>query len=449
MSDLLQIGRSGVVAYRAALSAVGDNVVNAQTEGYSRRSVTLAEQPVSYGTSLVYRARVTFGGVDAAGIHRAWDDYKAADARLSSADAGRADARARWLAAAEGALDDGDNGVGTRLTAVFNAADALAADPGGELPRRQFLLALDDAASTIRTSAEGLARTADGIATEAQSAVDTINGDLASLARLNVALRRAGVGTAAHAQLSDERDKLIDDISSRIGIDVALDEAGQATITLAGAAGVTLLQGASPALLGVDRAADGRLSLLLSGAGAAASISPVSGSLAGLIDVSATIASRRAELDGIATNFATALNNWQAQGLDANGQPGAPLLAIAAGAATLALATNDPDAIAAAAPAGAANGNLLALAPLRDGNGVEHRWAALVAGHAQMVSAAKAESSAASARRDGSLAARDGVTGVDLDREAADLIRFQQAYDASSKIIQVARETLQTILNLF
>jgi flagellar hook-associated protein 1 FlgK len=38
---------------------------------------------------------------------------------------------------------------------------------------------------------------------------------------------------------------------------------------------------------------------------------------------------------------------------------------------------------------------------------------------------------------------------VDLDNEAAELLRFQQAYSASAKIIQAARETLQDILNLF
>jgi flagellar hook-associated protein 1 FlgK len=113
------------------------------------------------------------------------------------------------------------------------------------------------------------------------------------------------------------------------------------------------------------------------------------------------------------------------------------------------LATSDPDAIAASSPAGAANGNLLALTPLRDANGAEHRWAALVAGHAQMVAAAKSENTTASARRDGAFAARDELTGIDLDQEAADLIRFQQAYDGSAKIIQVARETLQSILDLF
>lgn len=46
-------------------------------------------------------------------------------------------------------------------------------------------------------------------------------------------------------------------------------------------------------------------------------------------------------------------------------------------------------------------------------------------------------------------AARDGVEGVDLDHEAVDLLRFQQAYEGSARIVQVARDILNTIMGLF
>ena len=46
------------------------------------------------------------------------------------------------------------------------------------------------------------------------------------------------------------------------------------------------------------------------------------------------------------------------------------------------------------------------------------------------------------------MAARDSVQGVNLDEEAVDLIRFQQAYQASSRVIQVSREILQSILDI-
>ena len=43
---------------------------------------------------------------------------------------------------------------------------------------------------------------------------------------------------------------------------------------------------------------------------------------------------------------------------------------------------------------------------------------------------------------------KDAVSGVSLDSEAADLIRFQQAYQASAQVIQVASKLFDSILGL-
>ena len=76
----------------------------------------------------------------------------------------------------------------------------------------------------------------------------------------------------------------------------------------------------------------------------------------------------------------------------------------------------------------------------------EPRLTTLVTGNAAALEQRKPVADAQGAIRDGAVAARDAVSGVDLDSEAVDLLRFQQAYQASSRVIQVARETLQTIL---
>jgi flagellar hook-associated protein 1 FlgK len=42
---------------------------------------------------------------------------------------------------------------------------------------------------------------------------------------------------------------------------------------------------------------------------------------------------------------------------------------------------------------------------------------------------------------------RDSVSGVNLDEEAANLLRYQQAYQAAAQMIQVANTLFQTLLN--
>jgi len=44
---------------------------------------------------------------------------------------------------------------------------------------------------------------------------------------------------------------------------------------------------------------------------------------------------------------------------------------------------------------------------------------------------------------------RAAVSGVNLDEEAANLIRFEQAYNASAQVITVARQIFDTMLRAF
>ena len=49
---------------------------------------------------------------------------------------------------------------------------------------------------------------------------------------------------------------------------------------------------------------------------------------------------------------------------------------------------------------------------------------------------------------DQAVEARDRVSGVSLDEEAADLIRFQQAYQASARIIQTANTLFEAVMQV-
>ena len=44
--------------------------------------------------------------------------------------------------------------------------------------------------------------------------------------------------------------------------------------------------------------------------------------------------------------------------------------------------------------------------------------------------------------------AQQSVSGVNLDEEAANLLRYQQAYQASGKMMQIASTLFQTVLDL-
>jgi flagellar hook-associated protein 1 len=445
-SDLLNIGASGLRAYRASLAVTGDNIANAQTPGYARRSLQLSEVSITSLPDFRYRNRTRFDGVDISATLRATDEWRTGDARLAASAQGRAQTNATWMVNTETALADGENGTGAAMAKMFAAGDALAADPLSRAPRSAFLASIDDVAASIRGNAAELVRVSAGVGDAAKASVDGLNANLAALADLNLAIRRTSVGSTANAELADQRDRLIDGISAQTDVAVSIAADGSATLTREGA---TLVADGKAATLALTVAADGRLSLTQTFNAATSAFTPVGGALGGLAASANVVADRRVALDTLATDLATAINNWHAGGRTPGNANGGALLDASGGAIALAALLTDPTQVAAADTGGAANGNMLALSGVRSASGVEGQWAALVANQAQTTASARADEARASARKDTADAARDAVEGVDLDREAADLLRFQQAYEASARIIQMAKETVDTILRLF
>jgi flagellar hook-associated protein 1 FlgK len=43
---------------------------------------------------------------------------------------------------------------------------------------------------------------------------------------------------------------------------------------------------------------------------------------------------------------------------------------------------------------------------------------------------------------------RDSLAGVNLDNEATDLVRFQQAYQAAAKSVQIGTQLFEAVLNI-
>ncbi|MCB1679421.1 MAG: flagellar hook-associated protein FlgK [Halioglobus sp.] len=100
------------------------------------------------------------------------------------------------------------------------------------------------------------------------------------------------------------------------------------------------------------------------------------------------------------------------------------------------------------------NRNALALAALQDarqllGGSASYQdvYGALVADVGVKTRQAESSAGTEKALLQQAVAAREGVSGVNLDEEAANLMRFQQAYQAAAQVIAVADEVFQTLLN--
>jgi flagellar hook-associated protein 1 FlgK len=444
VSDLLSIGASGVRANQAALAVVSENIANSGVSGYSRRTITTKEI-----ASVSPTTGVTSGhGVFVTGVGRAADQFKAAAVRTAGADLARTEAGGVWMDRIQSALTG--SSLDTRLTSFFTAAKAVAADPTATAPRAAMLEQARSLAASFTSTGAALANATTELDATADQAAADLNSLSAALGKVNDGLGRVGANTSGAANLTDQRDDILERMSALVDVTASFDAAGRATVRAGAGTGATLVSGSQVATVSYARNAEGAVAFAVSKGNDVSVLTPNGGALGGIVDGAQRIADVRATLGEMAETFVAGVNAVQAQGRTLDGAAGAPLFAVGEVPTDIRLAMTDPRGIAAAAAGEGTrgNGNLAALDAMRSAVGTEGKLTNLVADNAAAIQARGVVAGAQNAIHDGAIAARDSISGVDLDSEAVDLLRFQQAYQASSRVISIARDTFQTLLDI-
>jgi flagellar hook-associated protein 1 FlgK len=232
---------------------------------------------------------------------------------------------------------------------------------------------------------------------------------------------------------------------------VNFDSYGRATVQAGNATGPKLVEGANAAIVAQTSNDEGAFAFTARQVdGSVQGMAPNGGALAGIAESGARISAARGEISQMAQDFAEGVNAVQAAGSDLQGNAGQPIFSVGDPAYQLSVVMTDPRGIAAAATGGGTrdNSNLAGLDALRTSGNFEQGVTDLTAANGAALAGRNSIVDAQSSIRDAAVSARDSVSGVNVDEEAVDLMRFQQAYQASARVIQVARETLQSILDI-
>ncbi len=448
MSDMLAIGASGLRAYQIALNTISENIANAGTAGYARRTTDIREVVAIGGVNMLSAS--SGEGAAVTGVRRAGDMFKMAEVLSSGADLGKTTTGVNWLDRIETSLSS--SVLGTRLSRFFTSATTLAGDPSSIAARAAMLEAAGGVASAFSETGASLDRVSEDLDTTTRDAVSSLNSLAVTLARVNQGLGRAAPGTAGNAALLDQRDQTLEAMSALVDVSVSYDDAGRASVKAGGSGGPLLVDGNYNSTVGCSRNASGTIAFRVLTGTSERAMSPVGGALAGIIDGTQRIADAREQLQDIAQNFVDGVNAVQAQGRDLDNVAGQAIFAIdvTGGTARMSVTLTDPRGIAAAAVGGGArdNGNLASFANARTSGAYESRVVDMTTINAAALAQRKSVASAQQTIRDNAVSSRDASSAVDLDTEAVDLMRFQQAYAATSRVIQIARDTIQSIIDI-
>lgn len=460
MSDFatLNTALSALIAHRRAIEVISHDVANANTAGYTRRTAQL--QATGGAVPAMFSQTNRIGdGVDVAGVVRVRDAFL--DMRVrSETSTGNADgALATALAGIEQLFPEpSDTGLAAQMSALWSSWSDLASNPGNLSARTSVLQQAATVVDSFHQAATGLTSRRDSVVAEVGTLVGKVNDLADEVADLNRAIKAASVGGVEPADLQDQRDMLLDQLSQYVGIDVRPGIDGGVDVSVGG---VLLVAGTEtqhlqvaqvndPALAGLGLQ---RLEVQWSGDGRPAEIE--GGHIAGdLAAVNDAIPAAMTRLDEVAATLVSTVNALHASGQGLDGVTGRTFFdPTDVRAATLAVSADvdgQPSHLAAAAAgAGALDAGIadrLSALGLR-ADGADARYQSFVTDLGTRVDAAKQRSAVQDSVVQAAVTDRSAVTGVSIDEEMVALVASQHAYSAAARIMTAVDETLDTLIN--
>ncbi len=468
-TGLLGIALSGLAAAQAGISTTQHNIANINTAGFRRQEVDYAARTANFfGNS-------HFGsGVAVSTVRNLYSQFQDSQVLLNQAQLSRNEAFAGQASQIDKLVGDKDSGLTTALDTFFSASQTVASDPTSNAARQVMLSSGRNLAARINNLATAFRDIRNDGNREVAVTVSNINTLTSQIADLSSNIARAE-GTASDAQpandLRDQRDNLVAQLNKLINVTPVQQTDGAFNLYVGN--GQPLLIGASamrmssipdatnpefnvPALNlpgGITLPLD---SDLISG-----------GTLGGLLAArDSVLLPAMQDLDTLAFELATRFNAQHQLGFDKTGAAGnlffADLATLAnppenaASAFAMHAGMTNPNLIAASATAAGSpgdNANALLLAGLQTQantvNGSDtfaSAYAQLVARTATLAAEADINVAAYETLTKLSVQSQQAISGVNLDEEAANLIRFQQAYQASAKSLQIASSLFDELL---
>ncbi|PIC70973.1 flagellar hook-associated protein FlgK [Sporosarcina sp. P16b] len=500
----LETSKRGLYTQQSALYTTGHNIGNANTPGYSRQRVNMQATSGFPGVGLNAGTVPGFlgTGVEAGSIQRIRDSFVDHQFRSESTKLGYWESRTNAIAQMEDAIGEpSEYGLQQSMSDFWQSLQTLATSPENGGARAVVVergVAVADSFNYIHKSVSEIKG---NLGDQIDFSTNDINSLLTQIGELNKQIANVEPNGYLPNDLYDTRDGLLDKLSSYVPIETSYEKSGgralaiaEGTVTIkiktTTTAAITVVKGGESSKISINTSGTGKFpdaidDFHISGKPAvndpdkviALEIDnmPKTGELRSLVDsygyntpsgVKGLYPEMMAKLDEMANAFAKAFNTVHEGGTDLKGDKGVPFFVNADSegkftASTIAVDDafrKDPNKLAAStSTTGAEVGNGQNAKNLGDvffDKEVGLDGSSVQGFYAQVIGQLGVEGQQAIKMTESSgvllLAVsnrRDSISSVSLDEEMTDMIRFQQAYNASARMITVMDEALDKIIN--
>ncbi len=228
LNGALEVGRSAIVASQAAIQVAGNNMANAATKGYHRRTVHLA----AARDEIITQRQFVGTGVQLQQIRREVDTALESRFRDATSQEHNALINQRFLSAIETLQQElSDNDLSSELSTFFNGFSELANNPEDHAVRTLVVQQGVTLASRLAGLNKNYADVRSEVTRALGTAVTTADNLLDQIAVLNgqIAQTEQGGTNKANA-LRDQRDALITELSEYFEVSVVEQSNGSADV---------------------------------------------------------------------------------------------------------------------------------------------------------------------------------------------------------------------------
>ncbi len=445
----IELLRRALASHQRALDVVGHNVANVNTPGFTRQEVVLASVPPPGSLSRFGAPLLAGGGVRVASLRQARDVFL--DRQLRQARQSSAEWRARadfWSQVEAVFPEPSDVGLGELLARFWNAWQEVSLNPESLAARTSLLQQAQVLSDALRQAARRLDQVGQHLDAVAAGHVERVNQIARELASVNVQIARLEVSGQAALDLRDHREQLLAELEELADVTYTEADTGELLVYLQGrelvgpgGRSTEVRVGLGPGGQHTFTWPDGEDLVVRRGA-----LSAVLGAR------DTQVPELQGRLDRLARNLVEQVNDLHDDGYDLDGNRGGPFFE-GTDARTIRVAFQDPRRVAAAGSWGGdgepGNGDVARrIAQLRGSDAIDGEYRTLVAEVGVRSQEARRQVAYQELLTDQVRLRREATSGVSLDEEMTNMIRFQHAYDAAARMVRTVDEMVRTLLDM-
>lgn len=449
---------TGLAASQRSMDAVGQNIVNANTPGYSRQRVNLAAAGGPTSATFHSGTNEILGGVKVIGVDRIHDVYVEATRAAAGARQQALTTQNSVLTEAQTLLaEPGDTGMQNALDSFYAAWHDLSMSPTNGAAGSVVIQRANAVADQVRDVSTGIGQTWNTARANLQNTVTQANQAAKDLAALNSRIQQASISGNAVNTLKDQRDLLVRTIADLVGGYAVPAQDGTVSVSVNG---ITVVSGPNAETLTLTGATDitGALTDPPTIRWQSTGVPIESGAAAGYLATLRTdLPSLQSQVDGVATSLRDAVNGVHQSGYQLDGTPGTEFFT-GTSASTLRVVPTQPEQIAVASAPGVVDGaTALRIGDLSDDAraatalsgqpGPSARWRSLTTSYGVSIQSLQNATKVQDAVVSAADSAVQADSGVNIDEEMTNMLLYQRSYQASARVISTIDSMLDTLIN--